>query len=617
MDTRQTPPLCRSSMVYRPFEKITSISETNKLLRSRRTVLFIFVIASMGFAANRMTTILNLESSLTLKCAIIGIFTLLFGWIAFSFWVGVMGFVNLMRTKDPLGIHQLLADKSIDILPGTKIAIVMPVYNEEVVNIFAGLQTMYESLQKTGRGDLFDFYVLSDSDQAQQGRQEEKAWGELCERVQGFGKIFYRRRKLRIHKKSGNISDFCRRWGKNYKYMIPLDADSLMSGRVFVDMVKVMEARSGVGILQTAPKGINQKSLGSRMNQFASHLYGPLLLSGSHFWQLDESGFWGHNAIIRMEPFMKFCALPTSRGSLPFGGEILSHDFVEAALMRRAGWGVWLAYDMNDSYEELPPSLFKELERDSRWCRGNIQHLSMVFMKGVTFGHRLQFLSGNMFYFSAFFWFMLLVLTTVYGVMDFLHQPVYFPVAHGLFPMWPVRYLHLSIQVLTVTAVFLFFPKILSLVWVVLSRQSHLYGGILKMTASVILETLSSVLLSPIRMLFHSSFVIMSLLGGRFDWRKQSRHLERISFWQAFRAHWWGSVLAFLWAFLALAVNQTLFLWISLIAIPLFFAIPITMIMSSRSIGAFVKSRGLFLSPVETQPPAEVIRYNQLVGSQA
>jgi len=187
-------------------------------------------------------------------------------------------------------LRKILDDKSFKILPETKVAVVMPVYNEDVTRIFAGLQTIYESLQKTGQLEHFTFFILSDSDQAEQGRQEELAWKKICETVRGFGRIFYRCRKIRIHKKSGNIADFFRRWGAQYQYMIPLDADSLMSGRVLFDMVRVMEARPDVGILQTAPKGINRKSLGSRMNQFASYLYGPIFLAGSHFWQLDKSG---------------------------------------------------------------------------------------------------------------------------------------------------------------------------------------------------------------------------------------------------------------------------------------------------------------------------------------
>jgi len=235
-------------------------------------------------------------------------------------------------------------------------------------------------------------------------------------------------------------------------------------------------------------------------------------------------------------------------------------------------------------------------------------------MKGITFGRRLQFFNGNMFYFSAFFWLLLLILTTVYGIIDFLHKPEYFPVHHSLFPTWPVQYRVLLLSLLIVTSVCLFLPKILSVVWAVLSRQSHFYGGVLRMILSVFLETVASVFLSPIRMMFHGSFVITSFLGGKFEWKKQSRNLERITFGKAFRAHWKGSVIALIWAFLALQVNQTLFLWIALIAVPLFFAIPITMVMSSRRIGALFKTLGLFTSPVEIIPPPEATRFNQLAS---
>ena len=316
---------------------------------------------------------------------------------------------------------------------------------------------------------------------------EETAWSELCRDVDGFGRIFYRRRKVRIHKKSGNVGDFCRRWGSQYKYMIIFDADSLMEGDLLVRMVNVMEAREDIGILQTAPMAANQISLISRLQQFASHVYGPLFFAGLRFWQLDESGYWGHNAIVRMSPFMKYCALPHLSGSPPFGGEILSHDFVEAALMRRAGWGVWLAYELEGSYEELPPGLFEELERDKRWCQGNIQHLRLMFTKGFTFGHRLLFLNGNLFYFSSLLWLLLLWLMTVHAIADFFHTVVYFSGERTLFPHWPLQYRELSIELLLVTAAFLLVPKVLSVFLIVLSPHKVTpFGGLMRLSVKCV-----------------------------------------------------------------------------------------------------------------------------------
>jgi membrane glycosyltransferase len=342
-----------------------------RILAVRRSIFFILVAVSTFMAGSTFKTILGAEGLTPLSWVIIGIFVCLFGWLSFNFWTVMFGFIVALCKKD----NELpLPEASRPIDEKTRTALIMPVYNEEMARIYSALRATYESLKSTGQLDRFDIYILSDSVERSAILMEETAWSDLCRDVDGFGRIFYRRRKVRIHKKSGNVADFCRRWGSQYKYMIIFDADSLMEGDLLVRMVNVMEGQEDIGILQTAPMAANQISLISRLQQFASHVYGPLFFAGLRFWQLDESGYWGHNAIVRMAPFMKYCVLPNLSGGPPFGGEILSHDFVEAALMRRAGWGVWLAYELEGSYEELPPSLFEELERDRRWCQGNIQH---------------------------------------------------------------------------------------------------------------------------------------------------------------------------------------------------------------------------------------------------
>ncbi len=606
----QTPPLRRFSMAYRPFISQGKLRET---LILRRALLWFLVLGSSVFAARMIHIILSSDGPSALKWVIEAMFTVLFAWISVTFWTAFIGFIVLMAKHDPF-----LSDVPVDKTDGelsasATVAIVMPVYNEDVGRVFAGLQVMHESLQRTGELGRFHFFILSDTNNASHWQQEESAWRNLCEKVDGMGRIFYRRRKLRIHQKSGNIADFCRRWGSQYKYMIILDADSLMTGQLMVDMTRIMEKRPDIGILQTAPKGINQQSLGSRINQFTSHLYGPLLLAGSYFTQLEDAGFWGHNAIIRLEPFMKFCALPKLSGSLPFGGPILSHDFIEAALMRRAGWGVWLAYGLEDSYEELPPNLLKELERDCRWCRGNIQHLRLMLMKGISLGHRFLFLNGNMFYFSALLWLTMLILMTVYAISQFFHTSQYFPQQHRLFPDWPTHYPHLSMELLGVTAVFLYLPKILSIIWVLASGRSSLFGGPGRVIISVWWESIFSIFLAPIRMVFHSWFVATAFLGGKFDWKKQPRSHEALSFVQAFKAQWLISLMALIWAFVAFEVNHVLFLWLSVIVLPLLLSVPLSMLMSDARAGLFFKKAGFFLTPMETRPLHEIIRLQQLV----
>src|SRR5262249_41781199 len=199
------------------------------------------------------------------------------------------------------------------------------------------------------------------------------------------GRIFYRRRSIPTGGKAENIAEFCRRWGRLYRYMIVLDADSVMAGTTIVCLVDSMEAHPDVGIIQTVPVPVNRSSLFARIRQFASRLYGPLSAAGMAYWQLGDGVYWGHNAIVRVEPFMASCGLPRLPGAPPLGGQIMSHDFVEAGFMRRAGWTIWLADDLDGSYEELPPTLPDYLARDRRWCRGNLQHGRLLWQPGLSF----------------------------------------------------------------------------------------------------------------------------------------------------------------------------------------------------------------------------------------
>ncbi|MBF0569890.1 MAG: glucans biosynthesis glucosyltransferase MdoH [Candidatus Omnitrophica bacterium] len=599
-------------MAYRPFAA-QSLSHDDKsrrrLLAVRRSAFFLLVAASTFMAGSKFTIILGAEGLSALSWTIITIFVFLFGWISINFWTVIFGFFTSLRHQD----DDLPLPKDVrPIDPAARIGLMRAVYHEEMAGIYSSLRATYESLKATGQIERFDIFILSDSVESDFILMEETAWAELCRDVEGVGRIFYRRRKLRIHKKSGNVSDFCRRWGSQYKYMIIFDADSLMEGELLVRMVNAMEEREDIGILQTAPMAMNQTSLISRLQQFSSHVYGPLFFSGLRFWQLDESGYWGHNAIVRMAPFMKYCALPRLSGGPPFGGEILSHDFVEAALMRRAGWGVWLAYELDGSYEELPPTLLEELERDRRWCQGNIQHLRLMFMKGVTFGHRLLFLNGNLFYFSSFLWFLMLVLMTAHAVANFFHMTVYFSAERMLFPHWPVQYRELSIHLLMVTAAFLFIPKILSVVLIALSpHKATRFGGVARLSASVALETVFSTLLAPLRMIFHTWYVVLNLIGQKLLWKSQVRRSQKTSFAEAFRAHWPGTVGAMVWAVIAYAVNKTLFWWVSVIVIPLLFAVPISVFFSYPSLGLFFRERGLLLTPVETGPSKVLSRFQE------
>ena len=373
----------------------------------RRVVLGVAVASQTYVATDFMTAVLPYHGSKLLEIAVLVLFAVLFCWISAGFWTAIAGFLLLIRGRDRYAISATgSSDAPID--PHARTAIVMPICNENVPRVFAGLRATYESLARTGELRHFDFYVLSDTNDPDTRVAETGAWLDLCQALDGFGRVFYRWRQHRIKRKSGNIADFCRRWGRNYRYMVVLDADSVMSGECLTALLRMMEANPNAGIIQTAPRAAGHDTLYARIQQFANRVYGPVFVAGMHFFQLGEAFYWGHNAIIRVAPFIRHCALGRLPGHGTLSGEILSHDFVEAALMRRAGWAVWIAYDLPGSYEDMPPNLVDELKRDRRWCQGNLINSRLCLAKGLHPAHRAVFVTGVMSYVSAPLWFRIL-----------------------------------------------------------------------------------------------------------------------------------------------------------------------------------------------------------------
>jgi membrane glycosyltransferase len=469
--------------------------------------------------------------------------------------------------------------------------------------VFAGLRATYESLAATGAGDRFDFFVLSDSSDATTRADELAAWSRLCQAVDGFGRIFYRWRRHHIKRKSGNIADFCRRWGRNYRYMVVLDADSVMSGDCLTRLVLMAEASPGTGIIQTVPRAAGRDTLFSRIQQFASAAYGSVFTAGLHYWQLGESHYWGHNAIIRVAPFMKHCALGRLRGRGALSGEVLSHDFVEAALMRRAGWSVWIAYDLPGSYEEVPPNLVDELGRDHRWCQGNLMNMRLFPMRGLHGAHRAVFVTGCMAYCSAPLWLLSLLLATVLVAVESLTLPRYFVQPYQLFPLWPEWHPDRAIMLLSLTALLLFLPKILASVLLAADR----HGGHLRLALSVLLECLMSALLAPVRMLFHSQFVVASLLGRRVRWRSPKRADAQTAWSDAVRRHGLHTVLGAAWLGLVWRLSPDYLPWLLPVVSPMILSLPLSVCTSRVDAGKALRRWGLFLIPEETRTPPVLV----------
>src|SRR5580692_11265215 len=453
--------------------------------RRRRLLFFGLTLTSSVLASLLMLDILRANSLTVLEAMSLVLFFGLFTWISGAFWTAVAGFVIRLKGGDPKVMQAHDAD---GLAIHSRIALVMPVYNEDPRRTTAGLDAIWSSLARQAESAAFDLFILSDTRRGDIGAAEEAAWRGLVAKHGAQGRIFYRRRAQNVARKSGNIADFVRNWGAAYSHMIVLDADSVMSGKALVTLARLMDANPDVGIIQTAPLPVGRETLFARMVQFGARLNGPMLSSGLAFWQLGEANYWGHNAIIRLQAFAGHCDLPKLPGKPPLGGEILSHDFVEAAFMRRAGYQVWLVPDLVGSWEEVPSNVIDYAARDRRWAQGNMQHLGLLPMRGLHWLSRIHLITGVLSYATSPIWLIVLALSSVIVCMEALQGIQYFePGSYSLFPSWPESRATEIVALLSITLSILLMPKVLgATLALVNSKLRREYGGGFRLVASVL-----------------------------------------------------------------------------------------------------------------------------------
>ena len=573
----------------------------------RRATFFTLVFLLTSIAAWFMADLLWRGPVTPVSVLVLILFAILFAHIAAGFCTAMLGLYVLNR-GDPARISRSIEGETLAELPLGSTAIVMPVFNEDSSRIFEGLRVIYRSLEHTGRLGDFDFFILSDTNDPNKWIQEEVAWYELCRQLNGFGRIFYRKRRISINKKSGNVGDFLRRWGQSYRYMVVLDADSIMTGESIVKMVAMMERNPSVGILQTAPRIVNGVTLYSRLQQFSNRLYSPLFLAGLNYWHQGESNFWGHNAVIRVAPFMEHCALPELPGVEPFGGRILSHDFVEAALMRKAGWKVWLAYDLEGSFEEGPPTLIDSAKRDRRWCQGNMQHSWLLFARGFHPINRFHLLQGVMGYVASPLWLLFMLISTMHRFSEARHPlPSSFAAQNYTMIFDYAVPLPEALALFGFTMLLLFLPKVISYALALKNRGAVAYGGPVRLGISVILEMLASALIAPINMLFHAKFVIYILLGQGVSWVTQQRTASAESDWrEAIITHSGQMAIGLIWGASAYVLVPSFFWWLLPVLLGLWLSAPLSILLAKASYGKRAREMGLFLTPDETEPAPEL-----------
>jgi len=572
--------------------------------------LFVFAMTGLlaGYGTWQMYQVVGQSSATSLQILLVVLFALTFAWIALAAATTLLGFAVVVGSDRRQGDRR---DDERGLVPlSTRTAIVMPIYNEDTDAVFYALTRMAMELAATGQGSRFDIFVLSDSSNVETLRRERAAVTQLRNMLGGSVEVYYRKRLGSEGKKAGNVADFVRRWGAAYDFMIVLDADSYMTADTFIALAAAMQADPEAGLIQTVPQLKDGETLFARIQQFATATYGPLLAAGLALWCGRDGNYWGHNAIIRVRAFASASGLPELDGAPPFGGHIMSHDFVEAGLLRRAGYAVYMRPDIGGSFEGTPPTLAEHAARDRRWAQGNLQHGRIVTAAGLHWMSRFHLVNGIMSYMASPLWLLFLATGIALSWVAEAFPPDYFPSDFALYPTWPRFDARQAFSLLGVSALVLLAPKLLAYAATIANtRRRRAAGGALALTNSVVLEIVLSSLLAPVMMLMQARFAFDILLGRDAGWAAQQRRGQDAPMGAVTRQHF-GHTLAGLGLSLGtFSLSAQAWLWLLPVWLGLSLSIPLAWLTARRGVGEAARRAGLFLvaGEIEVREPEPLL----------
>uniref|UniRef100_UPI0028AA5C0D glucans biosynthesis glucosyltransferase MdoH n=1 Tax=Paracoccus sp. TaxID=267 RepID=UPI0028AA5C0D len=532
-----------------------------------------------------------------LQSVLLVLFAVTFTWVGFSF-TSMMAGIFARRLRTPDGPNH------------ARIAVVMPVYHEKAAATAGLLAALARDLYRAGLGDRAEIFVLSDSYDPDAVLEEMAAISRL--RDISPVPVWYRRRSSNRGRKAGNVGEFVRRWGGRYDQLVVLDADSVVGAATIKTLSARMNADPAIGLIQTMPMLVGGQTIFARLTQFAGRIYGPAIARGVAAWSGDSGNFWGHNAIIRVSAFAQCCGLPELPGKPPFGGAILSHDFVEAALLRRAGWKVRLDHDLRQSFEGCPPTLLDMAVRERRWAQGNLQHARLIFSRGFAWISRVHFVIGILGFLMSPIWLAMILVGLALSANVLLSRPDYFPQTYQLFPTWPtfdpVRMLWLFVAAMSCLLV----PKFIAIFRAWLRPLAKDSGGNARLLASAMFEIVLSALIAPVQMLIQTRQIIEILRGRDSGWEAQVRAGQVPPWSVVLRRHAIHVVtgLATLIVLAFLAPWQLV--WLSPILAGLILS-PLTSRWSASPVfGRWARRQGLLVTPEERQPPEVLTAANGL-----
>lgn len=552
--------------------------------------MVLLVAAMTGYTLYEMLAIVGFGDATHAQLVLVALFVATFFLMSVGAANAALGFIRLAFSRGDAEKPGRPAEA------GGRVALVMPICNEHPQNTFEALSRMSNAIASEPWRRRVEIFVLSDTSDPAIGMHELHHAGILSQRFSGCIPVFYRRRHGNKGRKAGNVADFVRNWGGRYDYMIVLDADSYLTSASIGGLIDAMDRDQTAGLIQASIRLAGRDSLFARLQQFSTAVYGGVACAGAALWHGREGNFNGHNAIIRVGAFAASCGLPELPGGRPFGGDVLSHDFVEAALLRRAGWHVYTRLDINGTYEESPPNLIEYFKRDRRWMQGNLQHIHVLPARGLHWMSRVHLGLGILSYLTSLLWFLFLLAGISIAVYTTLVPQNYFPDAHSLFPVWPIfdaeRAYHLTGLVLVIVLL----PKFLGYLYTATHASlREAAGGWLRLAASTAIEIVFAALLAPLHMVVQIVHLAEILSGRDSGWPPQDREGSSISFRAATENFLLPSLAGIALAVASWSVSVSLFVWLTPIWTGLFLAIPMAMVTASRRIGLRARDARLLL----------------------
>ncbi|HMN37455.1 MAG TPA: glucans biosynthesis glucosyltransferase MdoH [Hyphomicrobium sp.] len=524
-------------------------------------------------------------------------------WAVLGFWNAAIGLCLRHGAHDPLAqAAPFLLDsdgRRAPLLIDT--AVLMTLRNEDPERALRRLQTVKDSLDATGQGARFAYFVLSDTQIAQVAAREEAAVARMQAQAGPGARILYRRRAVNTGYKAGNVRDFCETYGRDFELMLPLDADSLMTGEAIVDLVRVMQAHPRLGILQSLVVGMPSASPFARIFQFGMRFGMRSYTMGQAWWVGDCGPFWGHNALVRIAPFTQHCRLPVLAGSPPLGGHILSHDQVEATLMRRAGYEVRVMPFEAGSYEENPPDVLEFIHRDVRWCQGNMQYLKLLGLPGLHPVSRFQLAWAILMFLGVPAWTLMIALSPIAA-----HE------ANSIagFPGQSAKALYVTFLLISLA------PKIAGLLDAALTKgEVARFGGPLRFWTSALLEAVFSFLQGAISTIRTSIFMIALPLGRAIVWSGQKRDAGGLGWRTAARALWPQTLFGIAVMPALYAVSPASLVWSLPLTAGYILAIPFAVATASPRLGRIMQKLAVAAIPEEMIPMPEIAAVRAAVPS--